>query len=132
MTEPRYLQMPLPRYYAPVWEPLYPPGASTPKAHNQKSCFMGDDYGGHNIPFPVPAPPVPDKYYVNAFYDMSKHVGQLVFDVEPRTMRQRALLAARPAPQQAPQPAAQPAQRVKPAPVKKAVPARAPVQKVQP
>ena len=32
--EPRYLQMPLPRYYAPVWEPLYPPGAKAPKAHN--------------------------------------------------------------------------------------------------
>ena len=89
----------LPRWYAPVWEPVYEPGAGGPKAHNQESCYKGDDYGGHNIPFPIPTPPKPDRYYSDAFYDMSKHIGQLVFDTDPVALRQKAKETASAAPQ---------------------------------
>ena len=34
--------------------------------------YFGDDYGGHNIPFPHPAPPKPHKMYdQHAFIDLS-------------------------------------------------------------
>ena len=39
--------------------------------------YFGDDYGGHNIPYPHPAPPKPHKMYdQHAFVDLTtgKHV----------------------------------------------------------
>lgn len=34
--------------------------------------YFGDDFGGHNIPFPHPAPPKPHKMYDQfAFIDLS-------------------------------------------------------------
>ena len=35
--------------------------------------YRGDDYGGHNIPFPHPCPPMPHSYYEqDAFIDLDK------------------------------------------------------------
>ena len=51
-----------------------------PRAMNYKACYYGDDFGGHNIPFPPPQPPKPDPYYDDCFYDMSPHIGQLFFE----------------------------------------------------
>ena len=33
--------------------------------------YRGDDYGGHNIPFPHPKPPKPNSIYEDAFVDLS-------------------------------------------------------------
>ena len=71
--EPSYLPLKLPQYYAPVLEPQYvdKEGKIIPGA-NQHTCFRGDDYGGHNIPYPHPAPPKPDPYYdQDSFIDLS-------------------------------------------------------------
>lgn len=38
----------------------------------REMMYFGDDFGGHNIPFPHPAPPKPHKMYdQNAFVDLS-------------------------------------------------------------
>ena len=79
-TEPSYSQMHLQQHYRAVFEPQYVTGAKKPKAMNGKACFYGNDYGGHNIPFPIPAPPKPDPYYEDIFYDMTPHIGQLYFE----------------------------------------------------
>ena len=72
--------MSLVQTYRAAWEPQYKLGAKKPKAMNQKNCFYGDDYGGHNIPFPIPSPPHPGPYYDDIFYDMTPHIGQLYFE----------------------------------------------------
>jgi len=55
----------------PAWEPLYrDPNFSIAK-NQQKHAFKGDDFGGHNIPFPHPAPPKPETdNYADAFVDL--------------------------------------------------------------
>ena len=72
--------MSLVQTYRAAWEPQYKLGAKKPKAMNYKNCFYGDDYGGHNIPFPIPSPPHPGPYYDDIFYDMTPHIGQLYFE----------------------------------------------------
>ena len=42
----------------------------TVPAYNQHTCYLGDDYGGHNIPYPHPAPPTPNKFYDDCFVDL--------------------------------------------------------------
>ena len=32
--------------------------------------YKGDDFGGHNIPFPHPRPPTPHSMYDDAFVDI--------------------------------------------------------------
>ena len=40
------------------------------------TMYRGDDYGGHNIPFPHPCPPVPHPFYdQKAFIDLGKYYG---------------------------------------------------------
>ena len=34
------------------------------------TCYRGDDFGGHNIPFPHPRPPTPQKMYQDGFSDI--------------------------------------------------------------
>lgn len=37
------------------------------------TMYRGDDYGGHNIPYPHPCPPMPHAYYdQRAFIDLDK------------------------------------------------------------
>lgn len=62
--------MALPRFYGRVMEPQYGPGQKPPVGLNGHTCFQGDDYGGHNIPFPHPQPPRPDAYYEDCFVDI--------------------------------------------------------------
>ena len=64
--------MVLPSVYEVVHEPLYdlpqfdesgkPQDYRMPHPKNEH-IYFGDDYGGHNIPFPHPAPPAPHKMY---------------------------------------------------------------------
>lgn len=68
--EPQYLAMALPRMYGRVMEPQYGVGQKPPVGLNGHTCFRGDDYGGHNIPFPHPEPPKPDAYYEDCFVDI--------------------------------------------------------------
>ena len=70
--EPQYLPMRLPRSYGRVLEPQYGEGQKPPVGLNGHTCFRGDDYGGHNIPFPHPEPPKPDKYYDDCYVDLGK------------------------------------------------------------
>lgn len=42
----------------------------TVPAYNQHTCYLGDDYGGHNIPYPHPAPPTPNNFYDDCFVDL--------------------------------------------------------------
>ena len=65
--EPKVLPLRLPSYYAPVYEPQYEnPHQRVPrydKAHMDEMIYKGDDYGGHNIPYPHPEPPKPHPRY---------------------------------------------------------------------
>ena len=64
-------QVPLGEGYGPVWEPLYQDVNFKMPKQQQKTCYKGDDFGGHNIPFPHPAPPKPDGgHYTDAFVDI--------------------------------------------------------------
>ena len=73
--------MHLASHFRPAWEPQYLQGSTKrPKAMNYGACYYGDDFGGHNIPFPHPHPPKPDPYYEDCFYDMTSHIGQLYFE----------------------------------------------------
>mmetsp|Transcript_19731 Transcript_19731/g.24344 ORF Transcript_19731/g.24344 Transcript_19731/m.24344 type:complete len:106 (-) Transcript_19731:492-809(-) len=56
-------------------EPQYEQGAKRVASLNQHTCYRGDDYGGHNIPFPHPTPPKPDVYYDDCFVDLGSHFG---------------------------------------------------------
>ena len=60
---PRVIRLDLPQHYGQVWEPQYEDASYDFPKHKQNTCFQGDDYGGHNIPFPHPQPPMPDKMY---------------------------------------------------------------------
>ncbi len=66
-SEPQWQLLPVSELYAPVWEPI---GSKIIKKHNQDSCYQGEDFGGHNIPSPHPAPPKPDQYYDDAFFNV--------------------------------------------------------------
>ena len=70
--EPQYHQVSVAQHYAPFFEPLYENPQCNVPANNQHDCFRGDDYGGHNYPFPHPAPPKPSPFYDDAFVDLSK------------------------------------------------------------
>jgi hypothetical protein len=65
--EPKVLPLRIPTYYAPVYEPQYAdPGHRVPrydKAHMDEMIYKGDDFGGHNIPYPHPQPPTPHPRY---------------------------------------------------------------------
>jgi len=74
--EPHYEALTIPSYYAPVSEPQYKNKGYVVPSKNQKTCYRGDDYGGHNIPFPHPAPPTPDSYYDRESYvNLSDYYG---------------------------------------------------------
>ncbi len=66
----QWKRLPVSDYYAAAWEPLVQDEKRIPR-HNQDSCYLGDDFGGHNYPFPHPRPPTPDKYYVDGFIDIT-------------------------------------------------------------
>ena len=69
--EPRYERLHLPEYYDPVWEPQYENPSYVMPKQAQKTQYQGDDYGGHNIPFPHPIPPKPASIYDDtAFVDL--------------------------------------------------------------
>jgi len=57
--------------------------------------YRGDDYGGHNIPYPHPSPPMPHSYYdKTAFVSLDKYYanGQnMSGDVYGYTMRPEGL-----------------------------------------
>ena len=57
----------------PVYEPQYEQrGYHLPK-NMYDTMYRGDDYGGHNIPYPHPCPPMPHPYYSqDAFVDLDK------------------------------------------------------------
>ena len=66
---PSYRRLLVPDHYRPAFEPV----ADQPKKmakHNKLNCYYGEDYGGHNYPFPHPAPPKPDAYYEDAFFNI--------------------------------------------------------------
>jgi len=69
---PRYEPLRLPDYYEPVLEPQYEYGEYKMARLNQHTCYRGDDFGGHNIPFPHPRPPTPDAYYTDCFIDLTR------------------------------------------------------------
>ena len=75
MIHPSYRLLPVPKKYKPVMEPQYQRGAQRIAPLNQHSCYRGDDYGGHNIPFPIPEPPKPDRYYEDSFFDLGAYYG---------------------------------------------------------
>ena len=59
-----------------VYEPQYPSPALRHKPHADISMiYFGDDYGGHNIPFPHPEPPKPHRMYDDdAFVDLTNYI----------------------------------------------------------
>ena len=64
--EPKTQVLVLPDSYfgEEVWEPQYPSAGLARKPHpNPSLIYRGHDFGGHNIPFPHPAPPKPHKMY---------------------------------------------------------------------
>ena len=74
--------MRLPEYFAPVYEPQYDtPDKRVPrydKAHMDDMIYKGDDFGGHNIPYPHPEPPKPHpRYDQEAFISLTS-----IFDTE--------------------------------------------------
>ena len=73
--EPRYERLRLPNEYEPVYEPQYESHQHRPRPLNQHTIYRGDDFGGHNIPFPHPRPPTPDPMYDDAFIDISLFPG---------------------------------------------------------
>ncbi len=66
----QWKRLPVSDYYEAAWEPIE---EKTVARHNQESCYLGDDFGGHNYPFPHPRPPTPDKYYVDGFIDITAY-----------------------------------------------------------
>ena len=59
--------------YAPFWEPSYQDTEFKFPKNMQYDCYKGDDWGGHNIPNPAPAPPKPaSSIYSYAYVDFSK------------------------------------------------------------
>ena len=71
-TEPNFAVLDLPPYYGVVYEP-YTNESHTKPHPNRDLIYKGDDYGGHNIPFPHPRPPLPNHIYEDAFVDLSAH-----------------------------------------------------------
>ena len=73
---PEFKRINLPSGYAEAWEPQYEdPSYKVPKLA-QHACYRGDDFGGHNIPFPHPVPPKPDtRIYDDAFVDLGRIFG---------------------------------------------------------
>ena len=74
---PRFEQIKLDHYHhtlGPVYEPQYETeGYSVPR-NLYDTMYRGDDFGGHNIPYPHPCPPVPHSYYdQGAFIDLDKY-----------------------------------------------------------
>ena len=59
-----------------VWEPQYPSEGLAKKPHpDARMIYRGHDFGGHNIPFPHPAPPKPYKMYdPNSYIDLTNYV----------------------------------------------------------
>ena len=57
-------------------EPVYAHGIQyRPGRPQQETIYHGDDFGGHNIPFPHPKPPMPHKMYDrHAFVQIDKFV----------------------------------------------------------
>ena len=44
---------------------------------DQSMIYFGDDYGGHNIPYPHPRPPQPHiKYQQDSFIDLTAVYGE--------------------------------------------------------
>ena len=73
--KPRYRRLRVSKKYKPALEPLYRKGIGRVPPLNQHTCYRGDDYGGHNIPFPIPEPPKPDRYYDDSFVDLGAYYG---------------------------------------------------------
>lgn len=67
----------------PVYEPQYDrPGYRLPGLMYD-TMYRGDDYGGHNIPFPHPCPPMPHSYYEqDAFIDLDKYFFNMYNGIE--------------------------------------------------
>ena len=62
--QPEYRRLPVPEAYGYIQEPLYIHESQPhPSRPTYETIFRGDDYGGHNIPFPHPKPPLPHKMY---------------------------------------------------------------------
>ena len=69
-NEPRYEPLGLPSYYEPAYEPQYEKNMPKVAKLNYHTFYRGDDFGGHNIPYPHPRPPTPDAYYTDCFVDL--------------------------------------------------------------
>lgn len=63
------------RGFKPAREPLYEDYTYELPRMNQHTMYRGDDYGGHNIPFPHPQPPKPVGVYEDAFVDLAEVFG---------------------------------------------------------
>jgi hypothetical protein len=69
-----YFPLRVPEFYGRVLEPMYKDANATrPAPLNQHTCYRGDDFGGHNIPYPHPKPPVSASYYTDCFVDPHSH-----------------------------------------------------------
>ena len=80
--EPRVEPLRIPTYYAPVYEPQYEnPHQRIPHYDRElmkDMIYKGDDYGGHNIPYPHPEPPKPHpRYDQDAFISLTS-----IFDTD--------------------------------------------------
>lgn len=60
---PQYARLAVSDSYAPVWEPIYENPQHKIVKNGQHYCYQGDDFGGHNIPYPHPRPPTPASFY---------------------------------------------------------------------
>ena len=71
---PEFKELDLKHYYTePVYEPQYETRGYRLPANMYDTMYRGDDYGGHNIPFPHPCPPMPHSFYEqDAFIDLDK------------------------------------------------------------
>jgi len=71
MPEVLVARIPTDQNTEPAWEPQYKDPNFKIAKNQQKHAFKGDDFGGHNIPFPHPAPPKPEtENYEDAFIDL--------------------------------------------------------------
>jgi len=72
---PKVVQMPFPDHIKPAYEPQYDNASYVMPRERWHTMYRGDDYGGHNIPFPHPRPPTPAPEYEHAWVDVGKIYG---------------------------------------------------------
>ena len=61
-----------------MYEPQYEQANYVIPKNMYDTMYRGDDFGGHNIPYPHPCPPMPHEFYeLDAFVDLGKYFNNM-------------------------------------------------------